>query len=148
MSKTQAVLIEEELTSTIINAFYHVYNELGYGFLEHVYSLALERELIARGHRVSREYAAMVYYKGVELTSQRLDVGVDERVVVENKSTEKLGLAAPRQLFSYLHATRFEVGLLLHFGPQPRFVRTVASNQYKEFKSALSAPSAGVVSGV
>lgn len=134
-------LLEEELTSSIIGAFYEVYRTLGYGFLEHVHVLGLERELIARGHTVSREYAAMVYYKGVELTSQRLDLVVDGKVVVEVKSTEKLGTAAPRQLFSYLHATKFEVGLLLHFGPEPRFFRSVSSNKYKDFSQRSSAQS-------
>jgi GxxExxY protein len=126
-------LIEEQLTSAIIGTFYDVYNELRYGFREHVYSLAMERELVARGHHVCREYQAIVYYKGTELTWERLDMVVDEKVVIESKATEKLGEVASQQLFGYLHATTFEVGLLLHFGPKPGFMRIVASNQFKKF---------------
>lgn len=48
-------LIEEQLTGSIIGAFYEVYNTLGFGFLEHIYVMAMERELIARGHHVDRE---------------------------------------------------------------------------------------------
>ena len=48
-------LIEERLTHSVIGAFYEVYNTLGYGFLEHLYKAALERELRDRGHRVGRE---------------------------------------------------------------------------------------------
>jgi len=57
-------LIEEQLTGSIIGAFFEVYHTLGFGFLEHVYVMALERELIDRGHHVSREMAVNVMYKG------------------------------------------------------------------------------------
>jgi GxxExxY protein len=124
-------LIEEKLSGSVISAFYEVYNTLGPGFLEHVYSLAIERELIARGHRVAREYRALIYYKGIELTSQRLDMVVDEKLVVELKSANVLDKAAPKQVLSYLRATNLEVGLLLHFGPQAGFFRVVASNRGK-----------------
>ena len=53
-------LLERETTAAIIGAFYEVYGKLGYGFLEHVYSLALERELVERGHAVSREVIVTV----------------------------------------------------------------------------------------
>jgi hypothetical protein len=45
-------LIEREVTSDVIGSFYDVYNTLGFGFVEHVYSLALERELLGRGRRL------------------------------------------------------------------------------------------------
>ena len=50
-------LKEEKLTGSIIGAFFEVHNVLGFGFLEHIYKMALERELIARGHNVAREVA-------------------------------------------------------------------------------------------
>jgi GxxExxY protein len=52
------------LTHAIIGAFYEVYITLGFGFLEHVYTMALERELTARGHRVAREVSVRIFYKG------------------------------------------------------------------------------------
>jgi GxxExxY protein len=61
---TENSLIEEALTYSVIGAFFEVYNTLGFGFLEHLYVLALERELIARGHRVRREVWVDVTYKG------------------------------------------------------------------------------------
>src|SRR5688500_17024838 len=69
--------IHEKLTSSAIGAFYDVYNTLGFGFLEHVYVLALERELLARGHRVARELGVTIIYKGDALAVQRLDMVVD-----------------------------------------------------------------------
>jgi len=95
-------LPEERLTHSVIGAFFDVYNSLGFGFLEHVYVMALERELRERGHRVAHELCVRVEYKGQELCTQRLDMVVDDRLVVETKSTYVLHKAAPRQLFSYL----------------------------------------------
>jgi GxxExxY protein len=131
-------LIEEALTESVIGAFYEVYNTLGFGFLEHVYIMALERELLARGHHVAREVCVRVTYKGDEVSQQRIDMLVDERLVVETKSTYELHKAASRQVFNYLRATSLEVGLLLHFGPKPSFFRLISSNK----RSASSAESA------
>jgi GxxExxY protein len=122
-------LIEAALTRAVIGAFFDVYNALGFGFLEHVYVMALERELRARGHDVARELAVRIMYKGEALGTQRLDMIVDGRVVVETKSTHVLHRSAPRQLYNYLRATNLEVGLLLHFGPAPKFYRLINQHQ-------------------
>ncbi len=121
-------LIHERLTRSVIGAFYEVYNQLGFGFLEHIYMMALERELRARGHQVGREVWVTVYYKGEELGRQRIDMLVDGKLVVEGKATFELRRGARRQLYNYLHATDLQVGLLLHFGPEPRFYRVVSIN--------------------
>jgi GxxExxY protein len=118
-------LIEEHLTKSVIGAFYEVYNTLGYRYLEQVYLAALERELRERGHAVGREVWVPVHYKGEVISRQRLDMIVDERLVVEAKSTQELHKSAPRQVYNYLRATRLQVGLLLHFGPDPAFYRLV-----------------------
>lgn len=118
-------LLERETTNHIIGAFFDVYNTLGYGFLEHVYSEALERELLSRTRAVQREVLIPIWYKGTPLTMQRVDLIVDNNVLVELKSTSVLPATAQRQLLNYLRATSLQVGLLLHFGPQPRFYRMV-----------------------
>jgi len=124
----QPGLIEEELTRSVIGAFFTVYNGLGYGFVEHVYVMGLERELRGRGHRVDREVAVTVFYKGEALTTQRLDMVVDGKLVVEVKATAQLHSSASRQVYNYLKATRLEVGLLFHFGPAPGFYRLFSRN--------------------
>jgi len=118
-------LIEEQLTQSVIGAFYEVYNALGFRYLEQVYTAALERELRVREHRVGREVWVPVHYKGEVISRQRIDMIVDERLVVEVKSTYDLHKSAPRQVYNYLRATRLQVGLLLHFGPEPAFYRLV-----------------------
>ena len=127
-SVARADLIEETLTRSVIGAFFEVYNNLGFGFLEHLYVLALERELLSRGHRVGREVWVRVSYKGEELGIQRVDMIVDETLVVETKATLKLPASAGRQLYNYLRATNLEVGLLLHFGTKASFYRQICTN--------------------
>ena len=133
-AKRQGGLLEEALTRSVIGAFYDVHKELGFGFREYLYALALERDLVARGHRVDREVAVMVYYRGEPLAWQWLDMIVDERLVLETKATERLHPRASMQLFSYLCATNLEVGLLLHFGREPKFYRVICENRFKHHR--------------
>jgi GxxExxY protein len=114
---------EERLIHSVIGAFFEVYNTLGYGLLEPLYARALETELRMRGHRVGREVPVAVVYKGVAVGAQRLDLLVEGRIVVETKSTAELHRAAKRQVYNYLRAAGLGTGLLLHFGPEPRFYR-------------------------
>ena len=118
-------LIERPRLESIIGGFYAVYNYYGYGLPESAYAGALEHELRDRGHGVDRELAVRIDYQGRPVCWIRLDFVVDQRIVIEIKATEKLSPHAERQLFNYLRATSFEVGLLLHFGPQPRFYKHV-----------------------
>lgn len=118
-------LIEGQLTQSVIGAFFEVYNTLGFGFLEHIYVRATELELRNRGHHVAREVATRVMYKGEHLGTQRLDMIVDNKLVVEVKSAYVLHPSAIRQVYSYLRGTELEVGLLLHFGPEAKFYRQI-----------------------
>jgi GxxExxY protein len=126
---TEITLLEKESTNAIIGAFFEVYNTLGFGFLERVYSLALERELLARGRAVGREVLIRITYKGEFLTYHRADLIVDEKVVVEVKSTEVMPTFTRRTVVNYLKATKIEVALILHFGPEAQFYRIVCSNR-------------------
>jgi len=122
-------LMGEDLTHSVIGAFYEVYNTLNYGFLESIYAGALTSELVARGHQVEREFSVPVFYKGQEIGVQRMDLVVDKSLILEIKSSSNLNKEAPKQLLSYLRATRLEMGLLLHFAPSgARFYRVVSSN--------------------
>ena len=134
-------LLEERLSYSVIGAFFAVHRQLGFGFLESVYSRALEAELRERRHRVSREFAAAVHYSGLEIAHQRLDMVVDEKLVVEIKATDRLHPDGCRQLFNYLRATSLEVGLLLHFGRSADFYRVICQNHLKPRSSRSRSPS-------
>ena len=133
-AKNQGGLLEEAVTRSVIGAFYDVHKELGFGFREYLYALALERELVAKGHRVDREVSVMVHYRGEPLAWQTLDMIVDEKLVLETKATERLHPGAKLQVFSYLCATNLEVGLLLHFGREPKFYRVICENRFKRHR--------------
>jgi GxxExxY protein len=123
--------IESDLTRSVIGAFFEVYNTLGFGFSERVYSSAMQRELTVRGHHVDREVAVHVRYKGAVLCHQRVDMLVDDKLILEIKSTTNLPPTSIRQLTNYLRATDLELGLVLHFGPQARIYRQILTNDRK-----------------
>jgi GxxExxY protein len=123
-------ILYEQTTKSIIAAFYAVYDKLGFGFLENVYRGALTIELRRRGHRVAREVSVPVFYDGIQVARYDMDFVVDDLIVLETKSTMVLCTADRRQLLNYLRCTRFEVGLLLHFGPKPRFYRLIATDYF------------------
>jgi GxxExxY protein len=119
-------LLEAELVHSIVAAFFAVFNYFGGGGMcESAYVGALEYELLLRGHSVDREISVPVYYKDKLVAWQRLDMVVDGKVIVECKATDRLAASAGPQLIGYLRATKFQVGLLLHFGPHPKFYRFV-----------------------
>ena len=118
-------MLLERITGSIIAAFYAVYNTLGYGLSERIYALAMRKELMARGHTVAMEVKVPVRYMGELLQYQRLDLLVDGQVIVEIKATPVLAPGAHKQLHNYLRLTPHEVGLLLHFGPDPAIARLI-----------------------
>jgi GxxExxY protein len=126
----------KDLTYGILGAFFKVYNTLGYGFLESVYSRAMAHELAKRGLHVDRERLFEVAYDGVSVGHYRADQLVNGLVLVEVKAAAQLGDADRRQVLNYLRATGLEVALLLHFGPKAfhqRFVHTphVCADQHR-----------------
>ena len=120
-------LLYERLTESIIGAFYEVYNRLGYGFLEQVYAKALVIELGYRGHEVRSEVAVDVYYRGFNIGRQRIDLLIDDTIVVEVKASDTMPKTAARQCLSYLRATSLRVGLALNFGAEPQVKRITSA---------------------
>jgi GxxExxY protein len=125
-------LKHKELTDAIINAFYLVYNTLGYGFLERVYRNATMHELRKRGYQVESEIAVKVCYDGVIVGDYFADLIVNRLVILEIKSVESIAPAHEAQLTNYLKATGIEVGLVLNFGPKPQFRRRVFETARKK----------------
>ncbi len=116
-------LVARELTGKIIECFLIVYNELDIGMLRGVYRNALQVELSRHGLHSRSEVPINVIYQGVEVGFFRMDLLVEGTVAVEVKATDVLPPIAKRQLLNYLRVSNLDVGLLLHFGPEPRFHR-------------------------
>ncbi len=106
----------DELTEKIIGAAIGVHRILGNGLLESVYEEALCHEFGLRGLRLQRQVSVSVRYKDIVIQGQRLDLLVEDEVVVELKSLIKLPEVAVAQLLSYLKATGLKRGLLINFG--------------------------------
>jgi len=117
-----------DITSLVLKAFFNVYNELGYGFLEKVYENALVIELKDLGLDVEQQAPINVLY-GKEIVGDYLaDIIVNDCVILELKAIEKLNPIHEVQLVNYLKASEIEVGLLLNFGKAPQYKRRVLSN--------------------
>ncbi len=123
-------LLHKDLTDKIIKAFYEVYHTLGYGFLEKVYENALYNELISMGLKVEKQLPIEVYYKEKVVGNYFADLIIENNVILELKATT-LHEEHTFQLLNYLKATEIEVGLLLSFGKEPKFVRKIFTNDKK-----------------
>ena len=128
----------KELTNKIIQAFYLVYNELGFGFLENVYQNALYFELQKRGFKVEPQKAIDVYYQKQLVGKYRADLVVNDLIILELKAVDYLVEEHEFQLINYLKATDKEVGLLLNFGMKPEIRRKVFDNSKKSIKNENS----------
>lgn len=122
-----------EITETILNRFYKVFNALGYGFLEKVYENALAFELAEAGFKVETQKEINVYYAGRVMGSYYADIVVNDCIILELKAAEDFCDAHIQQIKNYLKASKIEVGLLLNFGKKPEFKRCYYSNQKKTF---------------
>ncbi|MBN1518268.1 GxxExxY protein [Candidatus Sumerlaeota bacterium] len=104
-----------ELTEAIIDAVIRVHSRLGPGFLESIYRNALTIELSQRKIYFEAEKEYPVMYEGRLVGKHRLDLLVEDTVIVELKTVEEFHKAHYAQLRSYLKAAKKEVGLLVNF---------------------------------
>lgn len=110
------MLIHEKLSHEIRGAAIEVHKTLGPGLLESLYEECLCRELSLRGRRFRRQIPMPVSYKGVQLDcGYRLDVLVEELIVLELKSVEVILPLHEAQLLTYLRLSGKRLGLLMNF---------------------------------
>ena len=107
---------KEDITHKVIGCAYQVYNNLGFGFLESVYRKAMVIEIEDSGLPVQQESPLKVLYRDKIVGNFFVDLLVDDELIVELKSVERLGKVHEAQLVNYLVATGIEVGLLINFG--------------------------------
>ena len=106
----------DELTFKIRGAIFTVFNELGPGLLESVYEAALAFELIQLGIKVKTQVPLPAVYKNIRLElGFRIDILVEDQVVIEIKSVETLQPVHKKQLLTYLKLSGKKVGLLVNF---------------------------------
>ena len=115
----------EELTDNIINACINVHKELGPGFLESIYHNALRVELARQNLSFESEKEIHIFYQDVEVGIHRLDLFVEDEIVVELKTVEEISGKYYAQVRSYLKAVDKEIGLLVNFAESKVDVRRV-----------------------
>ncbi len=107
---------DKELSGEVIGAAIEVHRVLGPGLLESAYELALERELVLRRRAVERQKPIALEYKGCALGDGfRLDLLVDDRLLVEIKAVDALLPIHEAQLLTYLRLAEKRFGLLINF---------------------------------
>jgi GxxExxY protein len=131
MNADQAELIASDITERVIGVFFAVYNELGAGFVESVYQNAMALALRESGLKVEQQYPLTVSFRGETVGEFRVDLLVEETVVLELKALAQLTPTHEVQLVNYLKATGAPVGLLLNFGRNAQFKRRVLSQSEK-----------------
>lgn len=107
----------EQISGDVVDVALRLHRELGPGLLESVYEVILASKLAAMGYRVARQLPIDIKFDDLRFDAAfRIDLLVDERLLVEIKSVERLTAAHGKQLLTYLRLTKQPVGLLINFG--------------------------------
>jgi len=120
-------LIFQELSSRIINAAIKVHKTLGPGFLETIYERALCIELEKQGIAFESQKEVEISYEGVAVGTHRIDLIVEDKVIVELKAHKELEDIHFAQVRSYLKATGLRLGLVLNFGKATLKIKRVVN---------------------
>ncbi len=131
MNVSGAGLKHEKLTGAILEILFHLYNELGPGFLESFYEKAMEIALRSAGFGVHRQIPVTVWFRGHQVGDFDADLLVEDLVLVELKAARAIDPAYEAQLTNYLRGIDVEVVLLLNFGPKPEFKGLAYDNSRK-----------------
>ena len=109
-------MISRDYTFKLLHCAYEVFNELGPGLLESIYEEALTKELVMNGFHVDRQVPVPVIYKGEKLSSDlRLDLLVDDKIILELKSVLDYKKLFEKQLYTYLRLMDCELGYVINF---------------------------------
>lgn len=117
-------LLHGELTYNVLGILFRVHSILGCGFTEKIYQRAIEIELRRAGIQFETEKEIKISYDGHNIGSHRLDMVVEDKVILELKATDRMPKVFREQVISQLKASPYEVGLLVNFGaPKLQYFR-------------------------
>ena len=116
MSYSKLSELEEEIGRAIVNAAFKVHSELGPGLLEKVYEVCLTHELRKAGYGVARQVEIPIQYDGITFEEGlRLDLLVENKVIVETKALDQVNPVWQAQVLSHLKLTGLRLGYLINF---------------------------------
>jgi iron complex transport system substrate-binding protein len=107
----------DDISADVLDLALRMHRDLGPGLLESVYETVLAGKLVELGYRVERQKPIDIMFEGQRFDAAfRVDLIVDDALIVEIKSVERLNMAHAKQLLTYLRLTQQPVGLLINFG--------------------------------
>jgi len=107
----------DAISGDVVDVAFRLHRDLGPGLLESVYETVLAAKLVEKGYRVDRQKPVDIEFEGLRFDGAfRIDLLVEERLLVEIKSVERLSAAHGKQLLTYLRLMKRPVGLLINFG--------------------------------
>lgn len=109
-------LIYKELSFKIMEAVFEVHNILGPGYSENIYEEALAKEFTDKKIPFERQKSIDVNYKGEKVGEYKLDMVIDNKIILELKAASELNSIFESQLISYLKATKKNLGISINFG--------------------------------
>ena len=110
------MLSVDEVAALIVDSAFRVHQELGPGLLESAYEACLAHELIKRGLSIERQKPQPVFYDGIKIeVGYRMDIIVNECVVIELKAVEQILPIPQAQLMTYLKLSQVPIGFLINF---------------------------------
>ena len=132
--------MDRDYTYKIIGCIYEVYNQLGPGLLESIYEAAMIKELQANGFEVKNQFQVPVYYKGELICPDlRLDLIIDDKVILELKSVVEYRTVFEKQLFTYLRLRNCELGYVVNFNTDNirNSIYPVVNTHFKESHKSI-----------
>lgn len=106
----------DELSKELVDCFFKIHKTLGPGYLEQIYEDCLAIELEKRGIDFQRQKVLKIEYEGIIIPTEfRLDLIVDDKIVVELKAVEKMHPVYDAQIYSYLKSSNLPMGFLVNF---------------------------------
>jgi len=134
-----------DITHKIIGCAMDVHNEIGSGFQEQIYQKSLALELEKAGLLCSREVSRPVFYKDTQVGERRIDILVEDLILVEIKATSQLESVHLAQAKNYLEVFRLEIGLLINFGESSlNWSRLINCPKEQSKKSTTSHPGTSI----
>ena len=131
MNDVKEKYLHSELTGLILQAYYKVYNNLGYGMTKTIYENSLLREFKNLKLEYEHKKQIKIYYQNQEVGKIECDIAVNKSVIVQVGINDELEQKEEQKLISILKSSIYEVGLILNFGRTPEHKRKVYTGNLK-----------------
>lgn len=130
--RKSGILKDDELSERVIGAAIEVHRSLGPGFLESFYEEALSIELSARNILFDRQVPFTVFYRDQEIGTHRLDLLIEDRLVVELKTVKEIEPIHFSIVRSYVKACKASSGIIMNFQSMPLTIKRVGTDPYHQ----------------